>query len=76
MPELVVEILSPRTAVYDLNEKRHRYAAAGVPWYPIADAEARTLKVLRLDAAAGSYADHHEKHLTLPNGCNLPVPAL
>ena len=36
-PRLVVEVLSPSTALIDLNAKRAMYARMGVPWYWVVD---------------------------------------
>lgn len=47
-PDLVVEILSPRTRSRDLGIKMRRYAAAGVPHYWIVDPRNRTLSAYRL----------------------------
>jgi Uma2 family endonuclease len=47
-PDLVVEILSPRTATRDFTRKRWAYEAAGVPEYLIVDPEERVALLLRL----------------------------
>jgi Uma2 family endonuclease len=47
-PDLVVEILSPRTAGKDLTRKRWLYEAAGVPEYLIVDPDERVGLLLRL----------------------------
>jgi Uma2 family endonuclease len=47
-PDLVVEVLSPSTAVRDRGIKRERYAFYGVPEYWIVDADARHVEVYRL----------------------------
>lgn len=49
-PDLVVEILSPRTAAKDVVRKRWTYEAAGIPEYLIVDPEERVGLMLRLDA--------------------------
>ncbi len=49
-PDLVVEILSPRTASKDTVRKRWAYEAAGVPEYLIVDPDERVGVLLRLEA--------------------------
>ena len=41
---LVIEVLSPSTARYDKQLKRHRYQRAGVPEYWIVDLDARLIE--------------------------------
>lgn len=48
-PDLVVEILSPSTAVKDMTRKWWLYEAAGIPEYLIVDPDERLGKLLRLD---------------------------
>ena len=48
VPDLVVEILSPSTALRDLNHKRRAYEAARVPEYLILNPEERAGLLLRL----------------------------
>ncbi|MBI2320643.1 MAG: Uma2 family endonuclease [Chloroflexi bacterium] len=47
-PDLVVEVLSPRTVARDRGIKMRRYAAAGIAHYWIVDPEARTVESYRL----------------------------
>lgn len=47
-PTLVVEVLSPSTDARDRGDKQALYARYGVPYYWIADPEARTVEALRL----------------------------
>lgn len=47
-PDLVIEILSPATALRDRGLKRERYAHFGVPEYWIVDADARKIEIYRL----------------------------
>jgi Uma2 family endonuclease len=54
-PDLVVEILSPRTASKDVTRKRWLYESAGVPEYLIVDPDERVGVMLRL--AGGVYVE-------------------
>jgi Uma2 family endonuclease len=49
-PDLVVEVLSPSTRIYDQREKARVYAQAGILEYWIVDPEARTVEVLALES--------------------------
>jgi len=49
-PDLVVEILSPRTAGRDMVRKRWVYEAAGIPEYLIVDPDEKVGLLLRLEA--------------------------
>ncbi len=55
-PDLVVEVASPGTAMYDRREKLDAYIQAGVPEYWIVDPASRTLEVLVIEA--GTYSSH------------------
>ena len=44
-PDLVMEILSPSTAYYDLKKKKRLYESSGVKEYWIVDPEAREIEV-------------------------------
>jgi len=48
-PDLVVEILSPRTASKDLTRKRWAYELAGIPEYLIVDPDERHALLLRME---------------------------
>ncbi len=47
-PDLVVEVVSPGSAIYDRHEKYNAYSHAGVPEYWIADPGTHTVEVLVL----------------------------
>ncbi|HYW10137.1 MAG TPA: Uma2 family endonuclease [Longimicrobium sp.] len=49
-PDLVVEIVSPATALRDRGLKREGYAEFGVPLYWVVDADLGHVEVYRLDA--------------------------
>jgi Uma2 family endonuclease len=46
-PDLVIEVLSPKTAARDRTLKRERYAAFGVPEYWVIDAITRRVEIYR-----------------------------
>jgi Uma2 family endonuclease len=52
VPDLVVEVASPRTAGHDRRDKQDGYARAGVPEYWIAEPYSRTVEVLALEDGA------------------------
>jgi len=52
-PDLVVEVASPGTAIYDRNDKYDIYARAEIPEYWIADPGTQTVEVLVLES--GTY---------------------
>ena len=47
-PDLVIEAISPSTAMRDRGPKRERYAHFGVPLYWVVDVELRHIEVYRL----------------------------
>ena len=47
-PDLVVEVLSPKTARRDRTVKLHKYAAMGVPELWLADADRARFEIYRL----------------------------
>ncbi len=53
-PDLIMEILSPSTAYYDLKDKKRLYEASGVKEYWIVDPMAREIEVYEL--VDGRYA--------------------
>jgi Uma2 family endonuclease len=52
-PDLVVEVLSPTTAMRDRGIKRERYARFGVPEYWVIDIDRRRVEVYRLQEDSG-----------------------
>lgn len=50
VPALVVEVISPSTAVRDLESKRDIYAESGVREYWLVESDTRTISVLSLDS--------------------------
>lgn len=79
-PDLVIEVLSPSTAVRDRVVKRDLYARNGVREYWLIDPETQTVEVLKLER--GAYALHavfesgdRITSIVLPD-LRLPVAAL
>lgn len=72
-PDLVVEVASPSTAIYDRHEKYSVYERAGVPEYWIADPAARTVEVLVLHEGIYHSLGFYEGSDTLPSRI---VPAI
>jgi Uma2 family endonuclease len=73
VPDLAIELASPSTARYDLNEKLNVYAHAGVPEYWIANPDARTVEVLKLEGSEFYSLGLFSGSATLPS---LVVPDL
>lgn len=70
-PDLVVEILSPSTGMYDKGQKKRVYEACGVPEYWIISPEAKSIDVyllengrFRLDNSYSIYPDYMLIHMT------------
>ncbi len=60
-PDLIMEVLSPASAYYDLVEKKALYARAGVKEYWIVDPKWHWIEVYALDAGAYQLFQRHEK---------------
>jgi Uma2 family endonuclease len=76
-PDLVVEAVSPGSAVYDRHDKNVAYAQAGVPEYWIVDPAARTVEVLALEDEKYRLAGVFQGKAVLPSkvlpGFNVAV---
>jgi Uma2 family endonuclease len=74
-PALVVEILSPSTALRDRHTKFDIYQQQGIPYYLIADPENNTIEVYQLKNAVYtlliSSDDTYE--FTLEQGCHASI---
>jgi len=51
IPDVIIEILSPNSRLYDLEIKKDAYEKAGVPEYGVVDLAARSVIVFTLDSA-------------------------
>ena len=64
-PELVVEVLSPRSEGRDLVEKRAIYAEAGIPHYWVLDPQEQTFREFVLDPELGEYVEYRHEQTTV-----------
>jgi Uma2 family endonuclease len=71
---LVAEVLSPSNAGKDLVQKRHDYAAAGIPRYWIVDPRDRTVTVLALPDGATVYKEEMVVRAGEPWSTETPFP--
>lgn len=71
---LVVEVLSPGNAGFDLVQKRHDYAAAGIPRYWIVDPRDQTITVLALPGGATVYKEEFVVRAGEPWQTGSPYP--
>lgn len=67
-PALVVEILSPSTALRDRNTKFQLYEQQGVKYYLMVDAEKKTIETFSLSEGA-YYLDETAPSFELENDC-------
>lgn len=81
VPDLIVEVMSPGSAVYDEGVKLEAYAAAGVPEYAVVNPAERAVTCYRL-VSTGQYGEGVTRRGqdllafdTLP-GLSAPVDAL
>lgn len=68
-PALVVEILSPHTAIKDMTVKHGLYEEQGVPYYVILNPDDLSVKVFRMDE--GRYKETDERDFTLTERCTI-----
>jgi Uma2 family endonuclease len=71
---LVVEVLSSGNAGFDLVQKRHDYAAAGIPRYWIVDPQAKAITVLALPGGATVYKEEFVVRAGEPWQTDSPYP--
>ena len=71
---LVAEVLSPSNAGFDVVQKRHDYAAAGIPRYWIVDPQAKTITVLALPGGATVYKEEFVVRAGEPWQTDSPYP--
>ena len=73
-PDMVIEILSPSNAQYDLLVKYQKYLNAGVREYWIVDPERKTVQVFILENKkyiANVYGDTDTAHVHVLDGCRI-----
>jgi Uma2 family endonuclease len=71
---LVAEVLSPSNAGFDLVQKRHDYAAAGIPRYWIVDPQPKTITVLALPGGTTVYKEELVVRAGEPWQTDTPYP--
>ena len=71
VPVLVIETLSPSTALKDRHTKYEIYEEQGVKYYIIADAEAKTYQTHIL--VNGKYEEQDIKEFTIHEGCTIAL---
>jgi Uma2 family endonuclease len=80
VPDLVMEILSPRTWLYDRREKMQVYQEAGIPEYWIVDPRALTIEVYVLEQGTYLLAGQYTREEVAPSqvivGFEVPVGAI
>lgn len=72
-PVLVVEVLSPSTALNDLNTKKAAYERLGVPSYWVIDPDGPSMTVFGLDQS-GRYAEEAKVAGDEPYEASSPFP--
>ncbi|MEN1988159.1 Uma2 family endonuclease [Paenibacillus hubeiensis] len=79
-PSLIIEVLSPSTALKDFNEKFNLYQKYGVGEYWIVDPGNRTVHVYTLEEGSYQsrqlYAEQDLIQSVLYPGLNIPLPSL
>lgn len=72
-PALVVEILSPSTAMKDRNNKFYQYQSFGIRYYLIVDTDKVTVEIYQLDATGNyqliEYTSSESFHFQLDEEC-------
>lgn len=54
-PELVVEVASPRTRLYDRNRKKDVYQGFGIPWYWVVEPDRDRPELTVFELRSGAY---------------------
>ncbi|MFT3948458.1 MAG: Uma2 family endonuclease [Agriterribacter sp.] len=73
-PALVVEILSPSTALKDRNTKMQLYEREKVKYYLIVDTDAQVIEIYQLaDGRYNLHAFSNSYTFILQNGCSIDV---
>lgn len=79
-PSLIIEVLSPSTALKDFNDKFNLYQKYGVGEYWIVDPGNRTVHVYTLEDGSYQnrqlYTEQDLIHSVLYPGLNIPLPSL
>ncbi len=70
-PALVVEILSPATALRDRHTKYQLYEQQGVKYYLIVDADKKIIEVYELNENEYTLLNNQSYNFTLVNDCTI-----
>lgn len=71
-PRLVIEILSPSTALRDRNTKYQLYEQQGIKYYLLVDIDAKKVEVYELDKEEYFLRDEHDSRVfELEDDCNI-----
>lgn len=73
-PELVVEVASPRTRLYDQNRKKDVYESFGIPAYWIVDPDGQRPTLTVFELADGEYAEVARVAGDEPFAARVPFP--
>ncbi len=72
-PRLIIEVLSPSTAIKDRTAKRSLYEEQGVGFYILVDPETRSVEVLRRDDEGAFRSMSPDGSLDLGDGCRVTL---
>lgn len=70
-PDLVVEILSPSTALKDKNTKLELYQNFGIPYYLIFDLDEKEVLAYQLNNGKYELFDYLKEGFDLKSGCSI-----
>lgn len=76
-PSVVIEVLSPSTAMKDRNNKFYLYQSFKIPYYVIIDTDKKTIEIYRLNSeskyAEQDFAPGNPYTFFLDDGCSIDI---